>query len=81
LLETQAQIDCLIASEPELTPAPSFATSDLEIRLATMEQKYAAAMQRVEALEVSTVWRASLPLRNLVDGVRRARAKLSRPAR
>jgi SAM-dependent methyltransferase len=88
LLETQAQIDCLVASEPELTPAPSFATSpsqekiiDLQTRLASMEQKYAAAMQRVEALEVSTVWRASLPLRNLVDGVRRARARLSRPAR
>jgi predicted SAM-dependent methyltransferase len=90
LLETQAQIDCLVASEPELTPLPfaasPFAKSqeeviDLRTRLAAMEHKYAAAMQRVAALEFSTVWRASLPLRTLVDGVRRARARLTRPIR
>ena len=91
LLEAQAQIDWLLTSEPELTSVPSFAAAalaksqeeviNLQDRLVVMERKYAAAMQRVEALEVSTVWRASLPFRTLVNGFRRTKASLSRAAR
>jgi SAM-dependent methyltransferase len=91
LLETQAQIDWLLASEPELTPPPAFAGSalaksqeevaSLRTRLAAMERQYAAATQRVEALEISTVWRASLPIRTLVDWLRRAMANLTQLAK
>ena len=91
LLESQAQIDWLLTSEPELASVPSFAAADLarsqeEVinlrdRLVVMERQYTAALQRVEALEVSTIWRASLPFRTLVDGFRRTKASLTRAAR
>ena len=91
LLESQAQIDWLLTSEPTLASVPSFAAADLarsqeEVielrdRLVVMERQYTAALQRVEALEVSTIWRASLPFRTLVDGFRRTKASLTRAAR
>ena len=91
LLETQAQIDWLLTSEPELPSVPSFAAAALsnsqrevnalQERLVVMERQCAAVTQRVEALEVSTIWRASLPLRTLVDGIRRTKASLTRIAK
>jgi hypothetical protein len=95
LLETQAQIEWLLAGEPELAtgplgrpmkaaPVPSttavaLAESQREIvemqhRLVVAEAQYAIALQRVAALEASTSWRVTAPLRALVHRLRRTAA-------
>ena len=88
LLESQSQIDWLLASEPELTPLSSVSgaalaesrrhVADLQARLAAVRRHCDAVMQRVEALEAATFWRITRPIRDLVDRFRRARTGMSR---
>jgi SAM-dependent methyltransferase len=96
LLDTQAQIDYLLASEPELateqaglstwaTPlmhqAATAALEKCQDRLLAMETLYITAMQRVSALEASTSWRATAPFRILLDRMRRTVTAPFRPAK
>jgi SAM-dependent methyltransferase len=100
LLQTQAQIDWLLASEPQLarelggdsswlthdaTAAALERTrrevSELRDRLSSKEREYAAALQRIAALEASTSWRATAPLRRLLAPIRRPRAARAKPTK
>ena len=90
LLETQAQIEWLAESKPDLSaglsawtpPALRIAdakrlaaqeaeTAELRRRLAESEAHHAAAERRAAALEASTFWRATAPVRKLLGRVRR----------
>ena len=92
LQETQAQIEWLLAGEPELVTGQYAAlqrvaaesqreTIEMRQRLDEMRQRldvaegqYATALQRVAALEASTSWRVTAPLRTLVHRLRRTAA-------
>ncbi len=95
MLETQEQIDWLLAGEPDLWNDPimvahasalarsehgSPVVAGLRDRLLASEANYLDAIRRLAALQNSTVWRATAPLRNLIDWVRRPRAVPGFPA-
>ena len=102
LLETQEQVDWLLASEPELQTEQAMVShgatppmyraaltalerskaelersrveiAELQNRLLASGASYAEATRQLAALQNATLWRATAPLRTLLDRLRRLR--------